>query len=111
MSQESEQIPPPVENTPVETEVSKPTEKEATVVTEEDKQVGEEKKEENKENENKQVVETPKSLLPHPLQSRWTFWYSKKPKTAIGSTKYEDLLHKVGSFDTVPGFWKLVLIF
>ena len=38
------------------------------------------------------------------LQSTWTFWFSTKPKSA--EEKFEDCLHKIGSFDSVSGFFK-----
>ena len=101
-SQESEAI--PVESTPVEKTESNPQESKAV---EEKKETVEANKENEKENKQEQPTSVSQGVS-HPLQTTWTIWYHKKPKTAIGSTKYEDLLHKIGSFDTIEGFWKFV---
>ena len=42
----------------------------------------------------------------HPLQTSWAFWYDKKGKV-VDPNDYRQRLNKLGSFDTVEGFWKL----
>lgn len=46
----------------------------------------------------------------HPLQTGWAFWYDKKQRydpNKVDSNEYKGNLHKIGSFSTVEGFWKL----
>jgi translation initiation factor 4E len=51
----------------------------------------------------------------HLLQTGWAFWYdqkqrlhsSKPPGTAESVTEYRGHLHKLCSFDTVEGLWKI----
>eukprot|EP01095_Lingulamoeba_sp_RSL-Kostka_P007029 TRINITY_DN2219_c4_g1_i1.p1 TRINITY_DN2219_c4_g1~~TRINITY_DN2219_c4_g1_i1.p1 ORF type:complete len:276 (+),score=92.90 TRINITY_DN2219_c4_g1_i1:102-929(+) len=61
------------------------------------------KKKKKNRNRNKSIN---KNDGTHRLNSKWTFWYSKQPK---GQKKenipYEDLLLKVGSFNTIENFW------
>ncbi|XP_017116065.1 eukaryotic translation initiation factor 4E1 [Drosophila elegans] len=40
----------------------------------------------------------------HPLNNCWTLWYLENDRTK----SWEDMLHKVTSFDTVENFWSLV---
>eukprot|EP01138_Halocafeteria_seosinensis_P011252 gb/GECG01011494.1/.p1 GENE.gb/GECG01011494.1/~~gb/GECG01011494.1/.p1 ORF type:complete len:244 (+),score=38.41 gb/GECG01011494.1/:1-732(+) len=50
----------------------------------------------------------------HPLESAWTFWYDKKltrqeyveAKRQNPDFQYQDNLNKLGTFDTVEGFWR-----
>ncbi len=42
----------------------------------------------------------------HPLNSAWSFWYDKKQSRKTDSSEFRNRLHKLGSFDTVEGFWK-----
>lgn len=44
----------------------------------------------------------------HPLHTSWSFWYDKKGKVSDPS-EYKSRLHRLGSFDSVEGFWKLYL--
>lgn len=43
----------------------------------------------------------------HPLQTPWAFWYDKKQSKKTDTAEFKGQLHKLGSFDTVEGFWKL----
>lgn len=45
----------------------------------------------------------------HPLHAAWSFWYDKKQskKDATSSAEYRQRLQKLGTFDSVEGFWKL----
>jgi translation initiation factor 4E len=57
---------------------------------------------------------TPCPVIPfeegdHPLQTGWAFWYDKKQRYDPNkdSAEYKGHLHKLGSFSSVEGFWKL----
>ena len=43
----------------------------------------------------------------HPLNSAWSFWYDKKQSRKTGTVEFRSGLHKLGTFDTLEGFWKL----
>lgn len=43
----------------------------------------------------------------HPLQTAWCFWYDKKQSKRTDTSEFRGQLHKIGTFDTVEGFWKL----
>ena len=45
----------------------------------------------------------------HPLQTAWSFWFDKKQSKgkSANTTEYKSNLQKLGTFDTVEGFWKL----
>ena len=43
----------------------------------------------------------------HPLETGWAFWYDKKQSKKTDTTEFSGNLTKVGSFDSVEGFWKL----
>lgn len=43
----------------------------------------------------------------HPLQTPWAFWYDRKQSKKTDTAEFKGQLHKLGSFDTVEGFWKL----
>mmetsp|Transcript_24001 Transcript_24001/g.39990 ORF Transcript_24001/g.39990 Transcript_24001/m.39990 type:complete len:216 (+) Transcript_24001:45-692(+) len=44
----------------------------------------------------------------HALQTAWAFWYDKKQsKKTTDTNEFMGQLHKVASFDTVEGFWKI----
>ena len=43
----------------------------------------------------------------HPLQTAWAFWYDKKQSKKTDTAEFRGQLHKLGSFDSVEGFWKL----
>jgi len=45
----------------------------------------------------------------HKLQTEWSFWYEYKPAHGSSATTYKEYrssLVKLGSFDTLEGFWK-----
>lgn len=42
-----------------------------------------------------------------PLTTAWSFWYDKKQSKKTDTTEFRQRLHKLGTFDTVEGFWKL----
>jgi translation initiation factor 4E len=44
--------------------------------------------------------------IEHRLQTPWAFWYAKGSNFK-SATEYEAALHKIGTFDTVEGFWKM----
>merc|ERR1712137_150556 len=46
--------------------------------------------------------EVPSPTGDKPLHCKWTFWFSKKPKSGVA---YSDSLINIGSFDSVAGFW------
>ena len=43
----------------------------------------------------------------HPLQSAWCFWYDQKKRKVAAPSDFREQLQKVGTFDTVEGFWKI----
>lgn len=43
----------------------------------------------------------------HPLQTGWAFWYDKKQSKKTDTTEFMGQLHKIGTFNSVEGFWKL----
>ena len=45
----------------------------------------------------------------HVLNGAWSFWYDKKQskKSGDATSEFRQRLHKIGTFDTVEGFWKL----
>eukprot|EP01120_Amphizonella_sp_Union-15-10_P005038 TRINITY_DN1577_c0_g1_i1.p1 TRINITY_DN1577_c0_g1~~TRINITY_DN1577_c0_g1_i1.p1 ORF type:complete len:340 (+),score=85.23 TRINITY_DN1577_c0_g1_i1:86-1105(+) len=62
-----------------------------------------EKKRKRKPNIKKKRALTKVGEGPHLLETEWTFWYSKKPKTP--PTNFEANLQKIGTFNSVQGFW------
>jgi len=45
--------------------------------------------------------------VPHKLQHSYTFWYSTRISKRKVNHNYNQNLHRIGSFDTVEGFWLL----
>ena len=43
----------------------------------------------------------------HPLHTAWSFWYDQKQSRKSNADEFRQRLHKIGTFDTVEGFWKL----
>lgn len=44
----------------------------------------------------------------HSLQSAWAIWYDiKKSKKPTDTVEFKTQLHKLVTFDTVEGFWKV----
>jgi translation initiation factor 4E len=45
----------------------------------------------------------------HPLETSWSFWFDKKAsyKKTDSTTEFKSHLQKLGTFDSVEGFWKL----
>jgi translation initiation factor 4E len=43
------------------------------------------------------------------LDSGWTIWYDRKESRRLGSAEFRQKLQKIGSFDTVEGFWRIYL--
>eukprot|EP01038_Epipyxis_sp_PR26KG_P015142 gene15142-20394_t len=53
-------------------------------------------------------VRIPREADDHPLQTAWAFWFDKKMSWKKNeTTEFKNNLQKIGSFDTVEGFWKL----
>ncbi len=43
----------------------------------------------------------------HPLSTAWSFWYDKKQSRKTDTSEFRQRLIKLGTFDTIEGFWKL----
>ena len=43
----------------------------------------------------------------HLLSTSWSFWYDKKQTKKTDTSEFRQRLNKIGTFDTVEGFWKL----
>lgn len=56
---------------------------------------------------NEECVHVPRVEGDHPLQTGWCFWYDKKQSQRTETSEFRRGLHKLGSFDSVEGFWKL----
>lgn len=52
------------------------------------------------------VSEDASQVADDDLQGTWTFWFSTKPKSA--EEKFEDCLHKIGTFNCIADFFKYV---
>jgi translation initiation factor 4E len=64
------------------------------------------KKEEK--NEERQETNTKVSRCDHPLETPWTFYFDKKlAKATIDFHDFQQNLHKLGSFNTIEGFWRM----
>eukprot|EP01117_Protostelium_nocturnum_P011901 TRINITY_DN4346_c0_g1_i1.p1 TRINITY_DN4346_c0_g1~~TRINITY_DN4346_c0_g1_i1.p1 ORF type:complete len:285 (-),score=70.21 TRINITY_DN4346_c0_g1_i1:185-1039(-) len=42
------------------------------------------------------------------LDSEWSFWYDKYPGPGLSSDQYKASLHQLGSFSSIPEFWKWI---